>query len=75
MDRLRYIIIPIKIVTKEMIDNVIETSLDTLRISKNGNTILKWRGNKPKCLWGKGYEPKDIRIELSKDEWQDDIEV
>ena len=39
MDRLRYIIIPIKIVTKEMVDNVIETSLDTLRISKNGNTI------------------------------------
>ena len=64
----RYVILPLDNVTQEMIDDCIETSFNTLRISKNRNTILKWRGNKPNSLYGI-IEVTDIRLELQKDEW------
>lgn len=67
-----YVILPIKDVTQEMINACLETSIERLVISKNGNTILKYEGIKPKCL--DKYDEVDIKKELIKDEWQDEID-
>ena len=43
-----YIIIPLEDVTQNNIDNCIEDSFDSLRISNDGlKTILKWNGDTP----------------------------
>tara|TARA_R100000008_G_scaffold12560_1_gene6272 strand:+ start:3891 stop:4136 length:246 start_codon:yes stop_codon:yes gene_type:complete len=56
---------------QEMVDNTIQTSVDTLR-KNNDNTkaILKYEGNKPTCLYGMtAYTHGQILIELAKSEW------
>ena len=69
----KYVILKLSDVTQEMIDNCMETSFDTLRVSKNGNTILKWEGNKPTCLYGiKDYTYSKIKEKLKKAEWNDE---
>lgn len=52
----RYILIDFTQVTQPMIDNCIQTSIDTLRHVKFENdltdwAVLKWRGDKPAELW------------------------
>ncbi len=68
----RYITLPFEDVTQKMIDACLETSFETLRVSKLNNTFLKWEGNKPRCLYG--LQEVNIKKELQKDEWkvQDD---
>jgi len=53
-----YIIIDLADVTQDMIDDCIETSLDTLRISLNGiETILKWNGETPTSILALDPQP------------------
>ena len=67
----KYIIIPLRDVTRVMIDSCIETSLETLRVSKDGNTILKFNNQKPNILpaISREYSEKEIHQELEKEEW------
>ena len=67
-----YIKLPFSEVTKEMVDACLETSIDSLRVSKEGNTFLKYEGAKPDCL--AQYENIDIEKELQRDEWQSEEE-
>ncbi len=60
-------------VTEEMVRVCVESSLETLRISSLGNTFLKWNGEEPIELHGKGEEINNIDIELAKAEWQVEI--
>ena len=56
---------------QEMVDNTIQTSVDTLR-KNNDNTkaILKYEGYKPTCLYGiDTYTHAQILTELAKSEW------
>ncbi|MBT6994526.1 MAG: hypothetical protein HN952_06175 [Candidatus Cloacimonetes bacterium] len=70
---MRYVILPLSEVTEEMINDCLESSKDTLRISTDNYTILKWKGNKPRSLYGIP-EITDIKTELKKDEWKEETE-
>ena len=74
-DNRKWLIINVSDVTDEMIENAIETSRDTLRISLDGSkTILKYDGRKPNCFYGMDtYTHSQISEELSKDEWNEGI--
>jgi len=68
-----YIVLPLIAVTQKMIDECLETSFETLKISKNNNTVLKWNGTIPKSLTGvsgKFLDYEQIKEEFKKDEWQ-----
>ena len=67
----KWIIINVSDITDEMIDNALETSLDTLRKSLDGTkTILKWDGDTPSCFDGlTTYTHSEILEELAKSEW------
>ena len=69
----KWIIINISDVTDDMIANAIETSMDTLRRSVDGNkTILKWDGDTPSCFEGMDtYNHSEILKELSNSDWND----
>ena len=57
-----------------MIENAIETSMDTLRKSLDGNkTILKWDGDTPSCFDGMTiYTHSEILVELAKSDWREE---
>ena len=68
---MKYVILAKDKVTNAMISSCLESSLDTLRISKEGNTILKYGGVQPDCLNGyKDYTQAELEAELAKAEWQ-----
>ena len=47
----KYIIIDLEDITQDMIDDCIETSFDTLRLSLDElQTILKWNGETPASI-------------------------
>ena len=69
---MRYKKLKLSEVTQQMIDDCLETAFDTLCISKENNTFLKWSGNMPKSLYGVGEEITNIKKELQKDEWMTD---
>ena len=75
---MRYAIIKKTDVTNEMLEECHATlrgdkyGIDNLQTSKNGNVYLKWRGNKPTCLYGiKDYTYSKIKKKLKKAEWND----
>ena len=67
----KWIIINVSDVTDEMIDNALQTSMDTLRKTTDGTkTILKWDGDTPSCFDGlTTYTHSEILTELAKSEW------
>ena len=68
---MKYVILAKSSVTGEMVSDCVQTSLNTLRISKEGNTILKYKGTQPASLNGyKDYTKDELKVELAKAEWQ-----
>ena len=70
----KWVILSVSNVTDEMIDNSIQTSLDTLRKNAdNSKCILKWSGDTPSCFNGiKTYTHLEILEELKKLDWEQD---
>ena len=73
-DNRKWIIINVSDIIDEMIENSIETSIDTLRKSIDGSkAILKWNGNTPSCFDGiTTYSHSEILDELAKSTWNED---
>ena len=67
----KWIIINVSDITDEMISSAIQTSMDTLRKTLDGNkAILKWDGDTPSCFDGlTTYTHSEIRTELAKSDW------
>ena len=70
----KWVILNVSDVTDKMIDNSIQTSLDTLRKNAdNSKCILKWSGDTPSCFDGiKTYTYSEILEELQKSDWEHD---
>ena len=67
---MKYVILGKDKVTGEMISDCVQSSLETLRVSKESNTILKYEGTQPDSLNGyKDYTLAEISKELAKGEW------
>ena len=69
----KWIIINVSDITDEMLENSIQTSMDTLRKTVNGTkTILKWDGDTQSCFDGlTTYTHPEIKVELAKSAWND----
>lgn len=65
----RYCIVSNEKVTNEMAKVGNYTSREYMRHSKSGNTLVKWKGKKPKCIYD-FPEIENILDELKKPEWQ-----
>ena len=67
----KWIIINVSDITDEMISSSIQSSMDTLRKTLDGNkAILKWDGDTPSCFDGlTTYTHSEILDELAKSEW------
>ena len=70
----KWIIINVSDITDEMILNVIQSSMNTLRKTLDGSkAILKWDGDTPSCFDGMTtYTHSEILIELAKSDWTND---
>tara|TARA_R110002051_G_scaffold141915_1_gene215214 strand:+ start:4323 stop:4559 length:237 start_codon:yes stop_codon:yes gene_type:complete len=71
-----WIIVDVSDITDEMIENAIQTSMNTLRkTNDDSKAILKWDGpDTPSCFDGMTqYNHSDILTELSKEEWQSEL--
>ena len=70
----KWIIINVSDITEEMINNAIQSSMDTLRKTLDGSkAILKWDGDTPSCFDGlTTYTHSEIRTELAKSDWSND---
>jgi hypothetical protein len=70
----KWIIINVSDITEEMINNAIQSSIDTLRTTLDGSkAILKWDGDTPSCFDGlTTYTHSEIRTELAKSDWSND---
>ena len=73
-DNRKWVIVNVSDITDEMISSAIQTSMDTLRKTLNGNkAILKWDGDTPSCFDGMTtYTHSEILIELAKSDWVSD---
>ena len=71
-DSKTYVIVPVAELTQQMVDDCIETSLDTLRRNNiNTKTILKFEGSKPASISSyTDYTHAEMLIELENVEWQ-----
>ncbi len=69
----KWVIVNVSDVTDEMLDNAIQTSVDTLRKTLDGSkAILKWEGDTPSCFDGMTtYNHAEIREELAKSDWSE----
>ena len=67
----KWVIVNVSDITDEMISSTIQTSIDTLRKTLNGNkAILKWDGDIPNCFDGITiYSHSEILEELAKSTW------
>ena len=67
----KWVIVNVSDITEEMIDNAIQSSMDTLRKSLDGTqAILKWDGDTPTCFDGMTtYNHSEILTELAKSTW------
>ena len=76
-DNRKWVIVNVSDITDEMISSAIQTSMDTLRKTLNGNkAILKWDGDTPSCFDGmKTYNHAEILEELAKSSWTNNAEV
>jgi len=71
---MKFVILNKDKVTSEMLSFCFETSIDSLRISLENNTILKYKGTQPDCLNGyKDYTLAEMREELKKGEWNGEL--
>ena len=70
----KWIIINVSDITDEMIDNAMQTSMNTLRKTLDGTkAILKWDGDTPSCFDGlTTYTHSEILTELAKSDWRSD---
>lgn len=66
-----YVIIPVPELTQQMVDDCIETSIDTLRKNNdNSKCILKYEGTKPASISSyTDYTHAQMLTELEKAEW------
>ena len=76
-DNRKWVIVNVSDITDEMISSAIQTSMDTLRKTLNGNkAILKWDGDTPSCFDGMTtYGHSEILEELAKSSWTNNAEV
>jgi hypothetical protein len=67
----KWIIINVSDITNEMISKSIQSSIESLRTSIDGNkAILKYEGRKPSCFYNMNtYTHSEILEELSKSDW------
>ena len=67
----KWVIINVSDVTDEMLESVIENSVDDLRKTNDGvKTFLKFEGDTPSCFDGMTtYTHSEIREELVKSDW------
>jgi len=67
----KWVIVNVSDITEEMIDNAMQSSMDTLRKSLDGTkAILKWDGDTPTCFDGMTtYNHSEILTELAKSTW------
>jgi len=67
----KWVIVNVSDITEEMIENAIQTSMDTLRKSLDGSkAILKWEGDTPSCFDGMTtYSHSEMKAELNKSDW------
>ena len=72
-DNRKWVIVNVVDIADEMIDNAIQTSMDTLKKSlDDSKAILKWDGNTPSCFDGMTtYSHSEILEELIKSEWSE----
>ena len=72
----KWVIVNVSDITEEMIESAIQSSMNTLRKTNDGNkAILKWDGDTPSCFDGMTtYSHSEILEELSKSEWTPDGE-
>ena len=70
-----WVIVNVSDITDEMIANAIQSSINTLRKTLDGNkAILKWDGDTPSCFDGMTtYSHSEILTELLKDDWSEDV--
>ena len=66
-----WVIVNVSDITEEMINNAIQSSMDTLRKTLDGTqAILKWDGDTPTCFDGMTtYNHSEILTELAKSTW------
>ena len=66
-----WVIVNVSDITEEMISNAIQSGMETLRKTLDGNkAILKWEGDTPSCFDGMTiYSHSEILTELAKSEW------
>tara|TARA_Y100000593_G_C4303374_1_gene334507 strand:+ start:1520 stop:1753 length:234 start_codon:yes stop_codon:yes gene_type:complete len=67
----KWIILNVSDITNEMIEESIQSSVDTLRKTLDGSkAILKYEGRKPSCFYGMDtYTHSQIKEELAKSTW------
>ena len=72
-DNRKWVIVNVVDIADEMIDNAIQTSMDTLKKSlDDSKAILKWDGNTPSCFDGMTtYSHSEILEELIKSDWSE----
>ena len=72
----KWIIINISDITNEMIENSIQTSIDTLRKSLDETkAILKYNGRKPSCFYNMDtYNHSEIKEILNGSDWSESNE-
>ena len=69
----KWVIVNVSDITEEMIVNVLQSSMNTLRKSLDGSkAILKWDNDTPSCFDGMTiYSHSEILEELSTSTWSD----
>lgn len=68
----KWVIINVSAITDDMMENVLQTSRNTLRkTTDNSKAILKWDGDTPAVFNGMTtYNHAEIKAELAKEEWR-----
>jgi len=71
-----YCIVPTSDLTQQMVDDCVETSLDTLRRNNDDTkAVLKYEGSKPSSLTEyTTYTHAEILVEMAKPEWNPEEE-
>jgi hypothetical protein len=70
----KWVIVNVSDITDEMIENAIQSSMNTLRKTNDGNkAILKWDGDTPSCFDGiTTYSHSEILNILRGSDWTSD---
>ena len=71
----KWVILNVSDITDEMIGSAIQSDIDSLRKSLDGNrAILKWDGNTPSCFNGMTtYNHNQILTELAGTDWTEEV--